>query len=578
MEKSSVWGESLDRHAPLQEYPRMHLQRDSYYNLNGTWQYQITERKADPDPSAWKEICVPFALGCTLCGSEETLPVGKALWYRKQFAYQPGVNHTWLHFEAVDTECMVFVNGMEVGTHKGGYTPFSFDISQYVTYQNSLMLRVIDDSEYGAFAYGKQKTEHGGMWYTPTAGIWGTVWLEDVPKHYVSDIKITPDYDNACIHVSLAGSFDQALITIATNGHVVHSGITNDKTYTAPVKDMHPWTLDDPFLYDLYVQTEDDFVRSYFGMRKFSVMLDSKGHPRFAMNNEIMFLTGLLDQGYSIDGSYTYPDEEAIKWEIRQAKQMGFNLLRKHMKVESRRYYYLADRLGILIMQDMPCGGFDHYDKWSMAILPHLGFRKMSDTKKSSFTRMNEQMKKNYMQELEEVMDRLYDFTCICSWVPFNEGWGQFDSRKITAWMKSYDDTRLIDSASGWHDQGCGDFFSLHTYFFRYKQKKDPKGRICLLSEFGGYSYVDNSHNRMKKEYGYRKYNDLSDWNKAIFELYETQILPNIPEGLAGCIYTQIADVEDECNGLMTEDRRVVKIDVDKMRKINEKMKRRGRR
>ena len=393
----------------------MNLQRDSYYNLNGLWQYQITERKADPDPSAWKSVVVPFAIGTKLSGSDETLPVGKALWYRKQFAYQPGSNHTWIHFEAVDMECMVFINGMEVGTHKGGYTPFGFDISQYVSYQNSLMLRVIDDSDYGAFSFGKQKVEHGGMWYTPTAGIWGTVWLEDVPKHHVSDIKITPDYDHSCVHVAVAGDFDQALITVASNGHVIHSGITNDGTYTAPIKDMHPWTVDDPFLYDLYVQTEDDFVRSYFGMRKFSMMNDSRGRPRFALNNQVMFLSGLLDQGYTDDGGYTFRSEKMMIQEIQNVKALGFNLLRKHMKVESRRYYYLCDRIGMLIMQDMPCGGFDHYDYLTMGLLPNLGIRRLSDTRKSAFTRNNPVFKENYIQELSEVLDRLYHFTCICS-------------------------------------------------------------------------------------------------------------------------------------------------------------------
>lgn len=560
----------------LQEYPRMNLQRDSYYNLNGLWQYQITERKADPDPSAWKSVVVPFAIGTKLSGSDETLPVGKALWYRKQFAYQPGSNHTWIHFEAVDMECMVFINGMEVGTHKGGYTPFGFDISQYVSYQNSLMLRVIDDSDYGAFSFGKQKVEHGGMWYTPTAGIWGTVWLEDVPKHHVSDIKITPDYDHSCVHVAVAGDFDQALITVASNGHVIHSGITNDGTYTAPIKDMHPWTVDDPFLYDLYVQTEDDFVRSYFGMRKFSMMNDSRGRPRFALNNQVMFLSGLLDQGYTDDGGYTFRSEKMMIQEIQNAKALGFNLLRKHMKVESRRYYYLCDRIGMLIMQDMPCGGFDHYDYLTMGLLPNLGIRRLSDTRKSAFTRNNPVFKENYIQELSEVLDRLYHFTCICSWVPFNEGWGQFDSKKITDMIRDYDNTRLIDSASGWHDQGCGDFFSIHNYFFPYRQKKDRYHRICLLSEFGGYSYVVQGHNKMKKEYGYRRFDDQAQLNSGVLELYEKQILPNIPEGLSGCIYTQLSDVEDECNGLWTQDREVLKIDPDRMRRINERMKRRG--
>lgn len=576
MEELKIWDDGFRPAEPLQEYPRMNLQRDSYYNLNGVWQYQITDRKGDPDPAAWKNILVPFALGTKLCGTEETLPAGKAMWYRKQFAYHPDGNHTWLHFEAVDMECMVFVNGMEVGTHKGGYTPFGFDISQYVTYQNSLMLRVIDDSDRGKYSFGKQKEEHGGMWYTPTAGIWGTVWMEDVPKHAVSDIKITPDYDHSCVHVSVAGNFDQALITVASDGHVVHSGLTNDGTYTAPLPDFHAWSPEDPFLYDLYVQTEDDFVRSYFGMRKVSVINDSKGQPRFALNNRITFLSGLLDQGYTPDGGYTYRSDEMMKREIMAVKDLGFNLLRKHMKVESRRYYYLCDRLGILIMQDMPCGGFDHYDFMTMGFLPNIGWRTMKDTKPSPFTRKTEELKQNFMAELDDVLDMLYSFPCICSWVPFNEGWGQFDSAKVTEHIRSYDSTRLIDSASGWHDQGAGDFFSVHQYWFPYKQKKDKYGRVSLLSEFGGYSLPVAGHTHMKEEYGYRKFTDINELNQAFFTLLDEQILPAIPEGLSGCIYTQLTDVEDECNGLYTQDREVLKFDAEKMRRYNEKMKRRG--
>ena len=306
------------------------------------------------------------------------------------------------------------------------------------------------------------------------------------------------------------------------------------------------------------------------------MMNDSRGRPRFALNNQVMFLSGLLDQGYTDDGGYTFRSEKMMIQEIQNVKALGFNLLRKHMKVESRRYYYLCDRIGMLIMQDMPCGGFDHYDYLTMGLLPNLGIRRLSDTRKSAFTRNNPVFKENYIQELSEVLDRLYHFTCICSWVPFNEGWGQFDSKKITDMIRDYDNTRLIDSASGWHDQGCGDFFSIHNYFFPYRQKKDRHHRICLLSEFGGYSYVVQGHNKMKKEYGYRRFDDQAQLNSGVLELYEKQILPNISEGLSGCIYTQLSDVEDECNGLWTQDREVLKIDPDRMRRINERMKRRG--
>lgn len=553
----------------------MQMQRDSYYNLNGVWEYQITDRKADPKAGQWKKIIVPFALGCELSMAKEQLPHGKALWYRKQFSYQPNVMHSYLNFEAVDAECTVFVNGMEVGTHKGGYTPFRFDVTEYVKYQNSLMIRCIDDSNYGKFGFGKQREEHGGMWYTPTAGIWGTVWMEDISEHGILDLKITPDYDEQCVHVSLEGNFTQALITIATNGHVVHSGITDDKYYTAPITNMHPWTVNDPFLYDLYVQTEDDVVRSYFGMRKFSCERDNQGYPRFCLNNEPLFFTGLLDQGYDIDGMYTYASEESMVYELAKIKDMGFNMLRKHAKIECRRWYYNCDRLGILVMQDMVNGGMSEYDQKQTLLLPNLGFTKMSDTKDNTFVRKDPQSQKNYYQELDEMLQELYNCTCIFAWVPFNEGWGQFDSAKVTKHIREYDDTRLIDSASGWHDNGAGDFCSIHNYFFPFHAKKDKLGRIVILSEFGGYSYMESGHTEAKELYGYKKFKDKLKLMEAVTKLYDEKIMRNIPKGLSGCIYTQVSDVEDECNGIFTFDRAIIKLNERKMKKINERCIRR---
>lgn len=577
MELLSEWGEKLNRIEPLPDYPRMQLQRDSFVNLNGIWQYQITERKEDPNPNAWQEIVVPFALGSKLCGVKGNLPKGKALWYRKQFAYKPtpSEHQTRLNFEAVDMECMVFMNGIEVCSHQGGYTPFSMDITQYIKYQNALMVRCIDDTEDGMFAFGKQRTEHGGMWYTPTAGIWGTVWLEDLPEHAVEDIKLTPDLEKKCVHVSLTGNFSQALITIAVDGHVIHSGLTDDKTYTAPIPNVHSWTPEDPFLYDVYVQTEDDFVRSYFGMRSFTKGFDSHGIPRFFLNQKPLFLTGLLDQGMSVDGSYTYPADDAMIYEIKKIKDLGYNMVRKHMKVESRRWYYHADRLGLLVMQDIPCGGFAQYDVWTMGILPNLGFCHMDDTKDSSFTRKEKQLQDNYYQELLDILEAYYNTVSIFAWVPFNEGWGQFNASAVTNRIRSFDRTRLVDSASGWHDQRCGDFASIHNYFLPFHAKKDKQDRILILSEFGGYSLVDYLHSEPKKEYGYKKFKDIKVMNEAIQNLYQTKVLNNIEKGLSGCIYTQVSDIEDECNGIFTADRKLIKIDERRMRRLNERLIRR---
>lgn len=571
----SRWGKMIDAKAPWQEYPRMQMQRDSYYNLNGTWEYQITERKQDPIKEKWKKIIVPFSFGSELSKTKPQDIKGKAIWYRKQFSYKPNALHTWIHFEAVDMECTVFVNGLEVGSHKGGYTPFSFDITEYVKYQNSLMIRCIDDSNYGKYAFGKQRIEHGGMWYTPSAGIWGSVWMEDVAPHCVQDLKITPDLDHQCVHVTLAGEFSQALITVATNGHVIHSGVTDDKTYTCPMSDIHLWSPDDPFLYDLYIQTEDDVVRSYFGMRKFAIENDAYGIPRFFLNNKPLFFTGLLDQGYSVDGMYTYPSEEAIVYELQKIKEMGFNMLRKHAKIECRRWYYNCDRLGLLVMQDMPNGGAITYDKLTTLLLPNIGITKLNDKKNSAFVRKDKESQQCYIQELDEMLDMLYNSPCIFSWVPFNEGWGQFDTQKITQHIRSYDTTRLIDSASGWHDNGAGDFKSIHNYFFPFHAKKQKDGRALILSEFGGYAFLEKRHSQAKNLYGYKKYTEKLQLMDAIQKLYQDKIFRNIKHGLSGCIYTQVADVEDECNGIFTSDREIIKVDERKMRKINDRCIRR---
>lgn len=573
MVQLSIYGEQLNTKSPLQEYPRMQLQRDSYLNLNGIWEYQIVGKDEEPRYDRWQQIVVPFALGSYLSGTNETLDENHTLWYRKQFAYKPTSLSTWLNFEAVDQECVVYVNGVEVGQHSGGYAPFSLDISGTIKYQNSLMVKVNDPSDKGIYAYGKQRLNHSGMWYTPSSGIWQSVWIEDIPKHAIYDLKITPDYDKGVVLIDMAGNFSQAAITIGGSGEVVHRGLTTQKHYEAPIPNMHAWTPEDPYLYDIYIQTEDDIVKSYFGMRKFSVGTDAKGITRFMLNNRPYFFSGLLDQGYISDGLMTFPSDQAMIDEILKVKELGFNMIRKHIKVEARRWYYHCDRLGILVMQDMPSGG--QFDFKNMGVLPTIGMRRMSDIDNDKLGRSTLEEKKAYYHELDEMLDNLYNCVSLFAWVPFNEGWGQFNSEQITAHIKEYDDTRLVDSASGWHDQGCGDFFSMHNYFFHYKQKKDKYNRICVLSEFGGYAYIEEGHNSANKLYGYKKYTDKLKYNEELFALYEEAILKNIDKGLSGCIYTQLSDVEDECNGIFTMDRKVIKVDARKMKRMNEKLYRR---
>jgi len=411
--------------------------------------------------------------------------------------------------------------------------------------------------------------------YTPSSGIWGSVWLEDIAPHGIHDLKITPDYDNACVYVNAAGSFEQAVVTVSCDGHVIHSGITNDGHYTVPLPDFHPWSCDDPFLYDLYVSTDDDVVKSYFGMRQFSAAFDANGIMRFCLNHKPLFLSGLLDQGYSADGLMTYPSEEAMVYELQTIKDMGFNMLRKHVKVENRRWYSLCDHMGILVMQDMPSGGFTEYDQKTLGVLPSLGFKHIKDDGSNPKLVRSEESKLAYYEELDAMLEELYNVTSIFAWVPFNEGWGQFSSEQTTRRIKQYDRTRLVDSASGWFDQGCGDFNSIHDYFFPFHANKKDKKRILLLSEFGGYSYLEWGHTLCNQLYGYKKFKDKKVLDDAINHLYEKMILGNIRKGLSGCIYTQVSDVEDECNGLFTYDRRVLKVDPRRVRKMNDRLYRR---
>ena len=566
----SVWGEKLNRDCPLSEYPRMQLQRDSYTCLNGVWEYQITSDGEMPAEAGWKEIVVPFALGSYLSGTTDELKPGQVLWYRRDFAYHPSTQRTFLNFEAVDQVCDVWLNGFSCGHHEGGYEPFSLDVSGWIKQDNQLVVRVTDSSDQGIYAYGKQKLEHSGMWYTPSSGIWQTVWLEDVPMCAVSDLKITPDYDRGLVYLQMRGSFEQAVIIVSDGLHVIHKGITGAETYTIEMKNFRPWTPDDPFLYTLYIQTEDETVKSYFGMRRFTVEADQEGRKRFCLNHKELFLSGLLDQGYSCDGLMTYPDDKAIVYELTKIKEMGFNMLRKHIKVECRRWYYHCDRLGILVMQDMPSGG-GPYSFGLTAIRPTLGFRRTKDNKYAKFGRASKESRNMYIMELDAMLNHLYNAVCIFAWVPFNEGWGQFDSEQITERIRSYDSTRLIDSASGWHDQGCGDFDSRHVYFTRFSVPADD-GRAVLLSEFGGYAYMEWGHSAADKLYGYKKYTDKIALNDAVIRCYEDNVLDQIPAGLCGCVYTQVSDVEDECNGLFTYDRKILKIDPKRMYEMNRKL------
>ena len=444
--------------------------------------------------------------------------------------------------------------------HVGGYLPFECDITDAVKNDEfELLVRVIDGSDSNERARGKQRSKRGGIWYTPQSGIWQSVWMEAVPESYVKKLRITPDFDNACVDISAE--------TVGNEWACAHF---DGKDYilpaSIPVPDSEAWTPDNPKLYDFSVSCGEDYVESYFAMRKFSVERDEKGIARLFLNNKVCFHNGLLDQGYWPDGLYTAPCEEALEYDIKLAKEMGFNMLRKHIKVEPLRWYYLCDRLGMLVWQDMPNGG-GQYNVLTISspLVTNVHFK---DSAYRMFARTDKAERERFMTELAGMINHLYNCPCIAVWVPFNEGWGQFDAQRAYDLIRSMDTSRTIDHASGWHDQGISDVRSDHVYFRPYKFRPDKKGRAVLLSEFGGYNLAVDGHCFNSKDFGYRRFESAEKLAAALEELYQQQNVPAIDEGLAAAVYTQLSDVEDEVNGFVSYDRQVVKIDPEIVKKI----------
>lgn len=556
------WGATLDKAHPLPEYPRPQFVRDSYLNLNGMWQYAIT--RADNPPAQWDgEIVVPFSPETELSGVNRTLKSGEYLWYRRALTLPEGFNldRVLLHFGAVDQCATVWVNGTEVCSHAGGYLPFSADITDALGDTNQLVVRVTDDTDKSYHTRGKQKTKRGGIWYTPQSGIWQTVWCESVPDSHIRAVRLTPLFDEGKIEIIALGDGD---VTALLEG----------KEYEFPagtpariaVKELHPWSPEEPYLYDLKLTLGEDTVKCYFAMRKFSVGEDRQGVKRLMLNNKPYFHNGLLDQGYWSDGLYTAPSDEALKFDIAAAKAMGFNMLRKHIKVEPLRWYYHCDTLGMLVWQDMPCGG-GRYDPLTVSTPLFTGAHKKDD-KYAAFGRKDAAGREEFTAELAEMVRRLYNCPCIAMWVPFNEGWGQFDAAQNVEVIESIDRTRTIDHASGWHDQGVGDVKSLHVYFDAYRYQDDKLGRCVVLSEFGGYSALIPGHAYCEKPFGYKKFKTVAELEQALRLLYDGEIRPAVRQGLCAAVFTQLTDVEDEQNGLITYDRAVIKIAPEKMKTL----------
>ena len=568
---TTPWGERLDENRILIEYPRPQMRRDSYLNLNGRWEYAITD--SDEPPRCWDgTILVPFSPESALSGVGRTLRPGQTLWYRREVTVPQGFiprdGRLLLHFGAVDQEAAVYLNGVLLGRHMGGYNAFTLDATDALGPTNTLVVRVHDDTDAGFHSRGKQKTRRGGIWYTPQSGIWQTVWMEAVPRRYIEGLHIVPLFDRSAVEVTVRCA--QPLQCEATvDGRTVP--FTSGEAARIPMPDFRAWSPEDPYLYDLSVTLGEDRVESYFGMRKVEVRADRGGVKRLFLNGEPYFHSGLLDQGYWPDGLYTAPSDEALIFDIQTAKSMGFNLLRKHIKVEPMRWYYHCDRLGMLVWQDMPSGGGKY--RFSTISLPLVTGVHRRDNRYRAFARTSSQGRAEYMDELEEMVLQLFNAPSVALWVPFNEGWGQFDSTFVMERLRLLDPTRPVDPASGWHDQGEGELRSLHVYFKPFRFRRDRRGRALALSEFGGYNLRVDGHCFNQKDYGYRRLPDAAALWRDFARLYEREVLPAVPRGLCAAVYTQLSDVEDELNGLMTYDRRVVKLDADDVRELNERLK-----
>ncbi len=537
------WAQDVTPERTLFEYPRPQMVRPRWQNLNGSWDLAIVPR-ADPRPAAFPgHIIVPFPIQSQLSGVAAPVGEDQRAWYRRTFR-APRLRrgeHLLLHFGAVDWDAEVFVNGTSVGKHSGGYDPFTFDITTSLkpSAEQELVVSVWDPTDRGPQPRGKQVLEPKSIWYTAVTGIWQTVWLEPVPAAHIDLLDIVPDVDAGTLAVRVVASQSatarSAQVTVLDGTRTVGTARgASGQTLTVKIPNAKLWSPDSPFLYTLRVQLDGgDAVESYAGMRKIAVQRDTAGVNRMFLNNKPLFEYGLLDQGWWPDGLYTAPTDEALRFDIEQTKRLGFNLIRKHVKVEPARWYYHCDRLGMLVWQDMPSGD-----------------RKTPDAKDL------------FARELEHVIDSLRNHPSIVMWVPFNEGWGQHDTERYVSWLKQHDPSRLVDNASGWNDTGAGDVSDLHQYPGPAAPAFDEK-RALVLGEFGGLGLPLEGHTWLEKgNWGYRSFTSQEDLGKAYRELLR-QLRIMAGDGLSAAIYTQTTDVEIEVNGIMTYDRQVVKLPPD---------------
>ncbi len=570
---TTEWAGKVNPASVHAEYPRPQLVRPNWTNLNGLWDYAISNEQ----PSAYAgKILVPFAIESTLSGVGKTVGKDNTLWYKRTFSAPADAKNktVLLHFGAVDWRCEVFVNGKSAGRHEGGYDPFSLDITSLLSKskQQEVVVSVWDPSNDGPQPRGKQIKNPHSIWYTPVTGIWQTVWLEAVPKSYIESANPVPDIDKGSVSISTvlknAEQGDKIRVSAWDGKQKVAEQEVAGETVTLSIPNAKLWSPSSPFLYDLQIQLVRngkviDDVKSYFGMRKISMQKDANGIQRMLLNNEFVFQYGPLDQGWWPDGLYTAPTDEALKFDIVKTKEMGFNMIRKHVKVEPARWYYHCDQLGMLVWQDMPSG--DMGNRWDS----RPGIIGIANDKERT-----PESEAIFKKEWKAIIDSRKTFPSIVVWVPFNEAWGQFKTKEITEWTMAYDPSRLVNSASGGNFEVTGHIIDLHNYPAPCMPDPNLYGReqIVVLGEFGGLGLPLEGHTWQSKDnWGYQSFPNKEELlNK--YTTFMDAIPALIRQGLSAAVYTQTTDVEIETNGLMTYDRKVVKMTEEKLQAAHKQL------
>lgn len=547
---------------PLSEYPRPQFKRDSYLCLNGFWNLAISKSKDIPEKFDY-QIRVPYPVESVLSNVQRYLKKGEYLYYQKEFSLEEDfINDILeLHFDGIDQCAQVYLNGNLITTHEGGYLPFSVQIQDYLKKVNCLIIRVKDNLDF-KYPYGKQAKKSHGMWYSKISGIWKSVWIESYSKNYFKGIKITPSLNDVTFEIDT--NIKSKTIIISNGKEEIRRKFSANKV-TFKINNPLLWTPENPFLYSFRLIGDSDQIESYFALRTIEIK-KHQGINRIMLNDKPYFFHGLLDQGYFPDGIFTPKSYQKYQDDILLAKRLGFNTLRKHIKIEPDYFYFLCDKLGIIVFQDMVNN--DKYHFFKETLLPTLGLQRWKNYGKGR----NPIIKSNFINHSKETLGLLYNHPSICYYTIFNEGWGQFDTDKMYQLLKKEDQTRIFDTTSGWFNSSLSDVTSKHVYF--KKIKVNPSNRPIIISEFGGYVYKNINHcYNLKKTYGYKIYKKISSYQKGLIDLYQTQIIPNIKYGISGAIYTQLSDVEDETNGLITYDRKVIKVNQEEMLKLKDKLK-----